>query len=227
MDSLHRVTSIHNSTFCLDLDMADIVGHDLPHWRFYMTLEEDLEKCFRFIPLAQDHHNVYSDEFAKIILLAATEFENTLQEFKFWSQISYPENSSISENITGYYIGVTNVFPNIVSMQMIMPRYSLMFSPLSDWSNLSGPDWWAKGYNKIKHGRLENPTAPTMIRALKAVGALQVLLLHYYRLRYKKVSIPWMIASSLIVPYDVEDQSHGAFINWVWELPDDPKETFK
>ncbi|MEI6135228.1 MAG: hypothetical protein WCP72_09655 [Desulfomonile sp.] len=55
------------------------VPHNLPHWNYYRLLESDLELCFRYVEPVQEHFGVYSDEFAKIIVLASTEIENGLK----------------------------------------------------------------------------------------------------------------------------------------------------
>lgn len=199
--------------------MNAMLHHDLPHWRFYRSLEDDLEICFKYVAPESNHFEVHSDEFAKIILLAASEFENVLKEFKFWSQISRPENLSISENILGYFDCLSSIYPQFYTMKMVMPRYSIGFTPLEDWTSKQGPDWWSQGYNKIKHDRLGNPSAPTLVRAYKAVGGLQVILLHYYKLRFRNVMMPWRISPSLIVPWDINDATHGETFAWDWTLP--------
>jgi len=44
------------------------IYHDLPHWNYYKLLERDLEGCFRYVHPCDGHFDVYSDEFARIIL---------------------------------------------------------------------------------------------------------------------------------------------------------------
>jgi hypothetical protein len=190
--------------------------HNLPHWNYYRLLEGDLEKCFRYVEPATEHHDVYSEQFARIILMACTEIENCLRAFALWEQIK-PKPSSLPN----YYKFVTELFPSFELMDMFMPRFSLGFTPWTGWSENASPDWWSNGYNKIKHDRLKHPGAATLIRAVKSVAALQVLLLHYYRRQHRGALIPADLSPSLIRPWDKTGEWHRGFSAWSYELPDD------
>lgn len=120
--------------------------HDLPHWNYYRLLERDLEDCFRYVFPKQEHFNVYSDEFARIILMASTEIENVFNSFSFWAQCNLPERKTI----LSYHGCVVASYPRFCEMELIMPHYSIGFKPWDGWSATSAPDWWSMGYNKIK-----------------------------------------------------------------------------
>ena len=112
-------------------------------------------------------------------------------------------------------------------MGMFMPRYfDLEFKPLEGWSETNPPEWWSHGYNKIKHNRLKYPKAPTLKRAFYAVASLQILLLHYYNLKYGKPHLPLSVAPHLFMHEGLDPSKHGVFMVWNWKLPDDPEETF-
>jgi hypothetical protein len=81
---------------------------------------------------------------------------------------------------------------------------------MDDWSAKSPPEWWTNGYNKIKHDRLNHPNAPSLISAVHSVEGLLVLLLHFYRLRYRKCSIPVEDMPMLIRPWNKEDSALGS-----------------
>jgi len=78
------------------------------------------------------------------------------------------------------------------------------------------------GYNKIKHDRISNQSAPTLLQAIKAVGALQVVLLHYYRVRFPGGMIADRGIPELMLPWEADSGSGGASTLWEWRLPDDP-----
>ena len=99
------------------------------------------------------------------------------------------------------------------------PRYMLTVTPWEGWTEKEGPDWWENGYNKIKHERLKHPGAPSMIRAINAVGALQAVLLYLYRTKHGHCAIAIDIAPRLIEP--LEDEFGGSSLVWGWQLPDD------
>ncbi|MDF1739615.1 MAG: hypothetical protein P1U86_10685 [Verrucomicrobiales bacterium] len=195
------------------------VKHSLPHWNYYRLLEQDLEDSFRYVHFCRDHFDVYSDHFARIILTAATEIENVLYDFAVWSKYT-----PTPKNIVQHFDSVTARFPSLPTMQMVMPRYSLMLTPFEGWSSGASPEWWSKGYNKIKHERTHHPDAPKLIYATRAVAALQVILLHYYRVKFGACTMPAELMPRLFHPWDIEDQNHGAFIGWEWELPDEKLE---
>lgn len=198
------------------------VLHNPPHLRYYRLLEEDLERCFRFVEPCSDHFQVHSDEFARIILMAATEIENALKAFAFWAKVRHPGTPKNVSSIQHLYSVVTYVFPKFCSMKLLCPRYSLLIEPWKGWSSGSAPDWWTNGYNKIKHDRMAHPGAPTLQRALNAVGALQVVLLHYYRLEAKEPAIADRGIPELLVPWEENHPADGASMLWQWVLPDDP-----
>lgn len=197
------------------------VLHDPPHLRYYRLLEEDLEACFRFVEPCPAHFDVYSNEFARIILVAASGIENALKRFAFWARVRDPTTPTDVSNILKLHGVVTHRFPNFCSMRLIMPMYSILIEPWKDWSASSAPDWWSNGYNKIKHDHMNNPTAPTLKRAVNAVGALQVVLLHYYRLESKDAAIADRGIPELLVPWEENHPADGASTLWFWELPDD------
>ena len=104
---------------------------------------------------------------------------------------------------------------------MVLPRYKIDIQPWLGWTSLDTPDWWKNGYNEIKHNRIENPGAASLIRAVNAVAGLQVVLLHFYRL-----TAPYAYIADrqpqVLVPYDESDPSGGIGQFWSYSLPDDP-----
>ena len=195
--------------------------HDPPHLRYYRLLEKDLEECFRYVEPSSVHFPVYSNEFARIILMAAAGVENALKGFAFWAKVRDPKTPTDVSNITKLYAVVTHRFPSFCSMRLVMHQYSLMIEPWKDWSATSAPDWWTNGYNKIKHDHENNPGAPTLQRAINAVGALQVVLLHYYRLESPEAAIADRGIPELLLPWEQDHPTAGASTLWLWELPDD------
>jgi hypothetical protein len=198
------------------------VLHDPPHLRYYKLLEQDLENCFRFVEPCSEHFGVYSEEFSRIILMAAAGIENALKGLAFWAQVKYPDTPTNVSNIQKLFGVVTHLFPNFCTMQLFMPRYSILIEPWQGWSASSAPDWWSNGYNKIKHDRQNHLNAPTLQRAVNAVGALQVVLLHYYRLESKDAAIADRGIPELLIPWDINHPADNASQLWQWELPDDP-----
>lgn len=188
---------------------------DLPRWNYFRLLERDLEACFRYVEPCEKHYAVYSDEFSKLILVACSEIENSLHELAGFiagsrSRSSIKELKSI----------VLAKFPHLPLARVSAARYSLTLEPWKGWLE-SSPDWWANGYNKIKHDRAGNPEAGTLLRALNAMAALQVILLYLYRHKYRVATVPIEASPHLLDLVEQEGGMEGCLIGWQWELPDD------
>ena len=188
--------------------------HNLPQWNFFRILEEDLEECFAFVEPCEAHYGVYSDQFAAIILLACTEIENALRAFAAWA-----ECEPMPTSINSYCRCILNTYPHLPKMVVSIPRYGLTMRPWHGWTDNSPPEWWTLGYNKIKHDRLKHPTAPTLWRAINALGGLLVVLLHNYRAIHRISSIPMENMPHLYEPTALDDLEWGATFSWSWHLP--------
>lgn len=195
--------------------------HNPPHLRYYRLLERDLEECFRYVEPCSQHFTVHSDEFARIILMACSEIENALKLFAFWAKVRDPATPTDVANIGKLYGVVTHKYPKFCDMKISMPRYSLLLQPWKEWSTSAAPDWWSNGYNKIKHDRMSNPGAATLQRAINAVAALQVVLLHYYKLDSPESVIADRGIPELLIPWEENHPAGGASTLWAWQLPDD------
>lgn len=193
------------------------VFHNLPHWNYFKLLERDLEECFTYVQPCEQHFDVYSDHFARIILMASSEIENCLNAFAAAADCA-PRPSRIG----GHYTCVTSKFPHFCNTKLVLPRYATELTPWDGWCEASGPDWWSLGYNKIKHDREGHPNAPTMLRAMNSVGALLALLLHFYRLVHGgDCGMPLEIGPKLMIPWEKDNDFLGVTISWHWELPDE------
>jgi hypothetical protein len=189
--------------------------HDLPHWNYFRLLERDLEESFRYVSPLPEHFNVHSDYFARVIVMACVEIENCLRSFA--SKVANNNPQSIGQ----FQAVVAGQYPHFTSMKIDMPRFSLQsLEPWAGWTSGTAPDWWTHGYNKIKHGRIGHPDAPTLHRAISSVAALLVLLLHYYRLEHGHVQVSSMLAPTLLLPQEPEnDGIYSGSVGWVWSLP--------
>ena len=200
--------------------MTVVYKYDFPGWRLYQSLEGDLKTCFRYVPPISSNYDVYSEEFAKIIVSSAIEIESTLLSLKRELGLSG------EKDIRALHSCLTSKYPNGHKMIVSVPRYSWNFSPLEDWSNQNAPEWWGIGYNKFKHDRENYPGASSLRRAVYLLGSLQIVLLHYYRLKFGYVSLPASLAPELIEPKIAYFQDYygptPTVAQWFWRLPDDP-----
>ena len=189
--------------------------HNLPHWQYFRMLEGDLLDCFQYIQPVQTHFNVYSDRFARIILLACAEIENCLDGFA-----SNANALPKPENISQYQAFIQGRCPLFSTMKVDIPRCGLELVPWENWTQSTAPDWWTNGYNKLKHDRLRHPDAPSFHRALSSVAALLVVLLHYYRaLHGRDCQMPAELFPQIFMPHEEDDGIYGPARSWFWTLP--------
>ena len=186
----------------------------IPHWRYFQLLEKDLAECFRYVHPCPEHFGVYSEHFARIILMSSSEIQNCIRGYAHSTGYS-PVPGSIGQ----HQAFISSKHPNLNQSRVVLPEYSLEFEPWKDWSDSNAPDWWTYGYNKIKHDRLQYPNAPTLKRATESVGALFALLLHYYSFLDPKCCLPIDTAPSTFALYQESAGCDFGGIFWSWKLP--------
>lgn len=186
-----------------------------PRWNYFRLLEKDLEESFRFVQPCVQHFDVYSEHFARVILIACTEIENCVE-----AMAANAKYASALKDIDGYNQFLGSQYPNFTQSKVDLPWYGLTFDPWLNWTVGSAPDWWKNGYNKIKHDRENFPDAPTLRRAIESVAALFVLLLHYYRtLNGAGYAMPLQTQPSLFVLNEKAGDWQGGYVGWSWKLP--------
>jgi hypothetical protein len=144
-------------------------------WDYFLYIESDLAACSRYVELARSNYNTYSNEFARIIMVASSEIDTIFREL--CKNISPSSNPS---NILEYYPIITERFPTIIEHGVVMLNHDLTFEPWRAWSSTVSPDWWSKAYNKIKHERTTNFEQANLENALLSVSALLLLILYYH-----------------------------------------------
>jgi hypothetical protein len=189
--------------------------YNLPRWNYFRFLEKDLEACFRYVEPNAQHYSVHSDEFAKIILVACSEVENALQELA-----GFLEPKKRHKDLIGLRNSILAHFPHLPLSIVSAPRYGLKMQPWAGWDT-NTPDWWTKGYNKLKHDRTGNPDVGTLAYALNALAALEVVLLYLYVHKYRVSIMPIECSPHLLDLEAFRDNDlESGFMGWGWELPD-------
>lgn len=144
-------------------------------WDYFLYIESDLAACSRYVELAEFNYKTYSNEFARIIMVAASEIDTILREL---CKSILP--SSNSSSILEYCPIITGRFPTIIGHGVVMLNHELTFEPWRAWSSTASPDWWSKAYNKIKHERTTNFEQANLENALLSVSALLLVILYYH-----------------------------------------------
>jgi hypothetical protein len=115
-----------------------------PHWEYFLSIEEDLARCTRYVDFNKDNYNTYSVEFARIIVAAAAEFDSVA---KGLCKAINPAESP--DTINQYYPIIVGKYAQFLDYTIDMPRFKLELQPWKAWTPAVAPDWWSKSYNKI------------------------------------------------------------------------------
>lgn len=148
-------------------------------WNYYLSLENDLSNTSRFIePSGQE--NVYSFEFAKLIILSCTEIEAILKI------LCKEKSGKDCGNIGEYKREVLVHFPKIINAVVYVSRWWQEIRPFEGWD--SGKlDWW-EAYVAIKHNRGSNFTSATYKNAAYSLSALYLLILYLAKVFDTRIS---------------------------------------
>ena len=138
-------------------------------WNYYLALEDDFSVTSRYIePRGQE--NVYSLEFAKLLILSCTEVETV-----FKNLCMETENKECG-NIGEYKDVILRHFPKITTAKVDISRWGKEITPFNGWDE-GKLEWWDT-YTKIKHHRGSNFQNATYKNAIYALAALHILIIY-------------------------------------------------
>ncbi|MDL2122991.1 MAG: hypothetical protein LWX51_07895 [Deltaproteobacteria bacterium] len=189
---------------------------NLPYWEYFLSIEADLITCTRYIEFIEDNFETYSIEFARIIMAASSEFDTVAKDL-----CANINSTQKPKRINEYYGIITTRFSKFTSIEVQIPRYSISLKPWIDWSSTKSPDWWSKGYNKIKHDRTNNFSKACLLNALLSTTGLLAGILYYYKAAY--TTYPQIDAFNAPKLFSIKDSSPipimGGGIFWDYNLP--------
>jgi hypothetical protein len=150
--------------------------HILPHWNYFLCLEEDVFKLSKWIEFSEDNFSCYSLEIAKLLMTVSSEVDVIAKLV-----CKSINQNSTAESINKYQEEISEKFPTISKGHTSIPRHGIELTPWESWKNpKSPPDWWT-ATNKVKHHRSEHFKKATLINLLNAMSALLIMLTLYYR----------------------------------------------
>lgn len=153
-------------------------AHQPQYWRYFQAIEKDLENCARFVEFSEANLTTYSNEFAKIILVAGAELDEVLR-----SICREIDPTSKPNNILAYRKSITTKHQYIGDISLTVNDTPLKIIPWEAWGQQSTPDWWTSGFNKLKHERSAHFRNASLEVALNIVGALYLAILHFHHQR--------------------------------------------
>ncbi|AEF98674.1 hypothetical protein [Methylomonas methanica] len=183
------------------------------HWNYFLAVEAELVSCSRYVEFSKANFSCYSNEFAKLIVLAASEVDSIFQEL-----CAHLEPNQKAEKIIEYYPILLAKYPLLTDCEVAIDRYQLTLQPWKDWDRLKRPDWWSKSYNKLKHERYANFSSATLEAALNATGAqFLALQLYHHATNNEYVSVDFSMRSALFGPRLPDTYKGGTF--WSYGNP--------
>lgn len=164
-------------------------------WNYYLSIENDLSDTSQFIePNGQE--NVYSFEFAKLLILACTEVEAVFKAICLEIN-GKPGSGDIGE----YKKAILTAYPRIVETEVSVDRLGRTIKPFDGWDK--GKLCWWDAYQLVKHNRKSYFTEATYMNATMAISALYILI--FYLSKITNISFSnyksKYISSAYVNPY--------------------------
>ncbi|MDJ0737941.1 MAG: hypothetical protein QNJ47_28435 [Nostocaceae cyanobacterium] len=120
-------------------------------------------------------------------MAAASEFDTVAKKI---CKAIYP--SQKPSKLPDYHPIITSKYPKFLQYEILIPRYKLSFQPWITWQISTdaikspvSPDWWKKGYNKIKHERDTNFEQANLENAILATCGLLTGILYFYDAHFR------------------------------------------
>jgi hypothetical protein len=150
---------------------------DRTHWNYFLALEDNLIECARFVEFSLKNKDVYSIEFAQILMAAASEVDVLSKLI-----VSMLEPAAQKKNIDDYRSVIIRHLPAFANYKVALARYGLRTEPWMSWTSGTNPTWW-RSYNDVKHERDQHFPDATLENVISALAGLLVTVIQYYRLK--------------------------------------------
>jgi len=151
-------------------------GHPMTneHWRYFLTLDEDIEKTTRFVEPNRANFRTYSVEFVRLILSTCSEVDVVA---KVLCALINPTHKA--QDMNGYRSVITTKYPKIHTSKVVVDRFNLIFEPWKEWGNGVNPGWW-RDHQNVKHKRHQNFGLADLEHCLNAAAGLFCLVLYVH-----------------------------------------------
>lgn len=130
---------------------------DYSYWNYFLSLENDLNRCSKYVEFTEDNLSVYSTEILKLFLAASSEFEVIMKEigrkYKYSKILEARNDKNINIETIKNLINENTNLRMMKEMPICLKYYNLTFSPIKEIFN--SESWW-RDYNLVKHNRSKN-----------------------------------------------------------------------
>lgn len=178
------------------------------HWRYFLALEQDVERTTRFVEPSVSNYRTFSIEFARLIISACSEVEVVAKVL-----CHSIDSTARATNMDDYRSVVQKAFPEIHKVMVQVPRFGLIMEPWKEWGTGTNPGWW-KDHQLVKHHRHKHFALADLEHCIVSTAGLFSLTL--YLCRDERIALESPIFFDIAVPDGIGRPRR-------YMLPDDPK----
>lgn len=144
-----------------------------PHWRYFLAIEEEVERTTRYVEPDVANYGAFSIEFARIILSTCSEVEVIAK--LLCAEI---DPTGKADNMDDYRALIAGAYPKFRTMVVKVPTFGLAVEPWKEWAAGKNPGWW-KDHQLVKHRRHEHFRLANLEHCIvSAAGLFSIALYH-------------------------------------------------
>lgn len=117
------------------------------HWRYFLALEEDVERTTRYVEPHPSNYRTFSIEYARLILGICSEVDVVAKVL-----CASINPKAMVDNMDDYRALIGAKYPKFHTVKILVPRFELAMEPWKEWREGANPGWW-KDHQKVKHQR--------------------------------------------------------------------------
>lgn len=143
------------------------------HWDYYISLENDLLSCRRYVEFHHANMQVYSIEFVRLLLATCSEVDVLAK-----SLCKRIAEETEADNIRKYrkMLEPSLALSSFQVFDVVTNSYRI---PFVEWGKQDSTEWW-RSYNHVKHDRFNKYKEAALAANLAALAGLYILNLYWY-----------------------------------------------
>lgn len=149
------------------------------YWRYYLVLEQHVQRIEKYVDFTEDNYNTYSVEFISCLIEIGSEVDVVMKDI---CGFSGEERKTMNDYVTP----VLGKYQDIRAQEIRVRGISI--KPFEKWTTDSPAEsleWW-KAYNGVKHGRNVNYQQANLKNVIYSLAGL--FLLEMYRIKEVAIS---------------------------------------
>lgn len=150
------------------------------HWKYFLTVDQDISHLSRYIEFSDDNYGVYSIELARLFLSVCSEVDVVMKilcqrhcEALYCQKIKGKRNP----NMDIYRSVLVPCFDYFSSISVEIPKCSISRIPWKEFTKGDNPSWW-RAYNDVKHSRHNNYKKANLGNVIDATAGLLVAVIY-------------------------------------------------